>query len=184
MKLGLREIILVAILLALLGGSYFLIFQKTNARRQGLLSETRQEQQTLDNVRQATVGIDDLNRKIVQMQKQITFFQSRLPAERDVDKILKEVWQMAGTNNLTTQHVKTLVSLKNDNYSEQPMEMTLSGNFDGFYSFLQQLERLDRITRVTQMKLERIDNGNGQMQADLTLSVFFTPSSENLASTN
>ena len=185
MKLGTGEIVLVAVLLAMLGASYLFIFQKANVKRHALMAETHQEEQTLETVRQATAGIDDLNRKIVEMQKQIAFFQSRLPAERDVDKILKEVWQMAGANNLSTQTVKTEASLHNEHYSEQPIEMSLSGNFDGFYSFLQQLERLDRITRITQMKLQRIDAQNGQMQADLTLSVFFTPTGgESVAATN
>jgi Tfp pilus assembly protein PilO len=185
MKLGSREIILVAVLLALLIGSYLFIFQKANAKRHSLLAETHQEEQTLETVHRATAGVDDLNRKIIEMQKQIAFFQSRLPAERDVDRILKEVWEMAGANNLSTQTVKTDTSLHNANYSEQPIEMNLSGNFEGFYSFLQQLERLDRITRITQMKLQRIDTENGQMQANLTLSIFFTPSSgESVAGTN
>jgi type IV pilus assembly protein PilO len=169
----------------MLAGSYLFIFQKANVKRHALLSETHQEEQTLEAVHQATAGVESLNRKIVEMQKQIAFFQSRLPAEREVDKILKEVWEMAGANNLSTQTVKTQASVRNANYNEQPIEMNLSGNFEGFYSFLQQLERLDRITRVTQMKLQRIDAQNGHMQADLTLSIFFTPSSgESVAATN
>jgi type IV pilus assembly protein PilO len=185
MKLGTREIVLVAVLLAMLAGSYIFVFQKANAKRYALLAETHQEEQTLETVRQATAGVDDLNRKVTEMQKQIAFFQSRLPAEREVDRILKEVWQMAGANNLSTQTVKTETSIHNANYNEQPIEMSLSGNFEGFYAFLQQLERLDRITRITQMKLQRIDNLNGQMQATVTLSIFFTPSGgEGVASTN
>jgi len=184
MKLGIREVVLVAVLLALLAGSYVFIFQKVNAQRQKLLDETSQEQQTLQDVRQATANIDDMSKKIAQMQKAITFFQSRLPAERDVDKMLKEVWQMANSNNLTTSTIKTLVSSHNVNYSEQPIQMSLIGNFDGFYSFLQQLERLDRITRVTGMRLQRIDGDNGKMQAQLTLSIFFTPAQDGVAATN
>ncbi|HWB53588.1 MAG TPA: type 4a pilus biogenesis protein PilO [Tepidisphaeraceae bacterium] len=183
MKFGLRDMVLVGVLLAMLAGSYVFIFQKMNARRQMLLAETHQEEQTLQNVHQATQGVDDLSRKIGEMQKAIKFFQSRLPAEREVDRILKEVWQMAGANDLKTETVKTLRSDYNADYSEQPIQMTLTGNFDGFYSFLQQLERLDRITRVTQMKLQRIDGANGQMHAELTLSIFFTPSaSDDVAS--
>jgi type IV pilus assembly protein PilO len=185
MKLGTREIVLVSVLLAMLAGSYFFIFKKTDARRHALEVETRQQQQTLEAVRQATAGIDDLNRKIAEMQKQILFFQSRLPAEREVDKILKEVWQMASANNLGSQTIKTLTPFHHPSYTEQPIEMTLSGNFEGFYSFLQQLERLDRITRITQMKLQRIDAQAGQMQADVTLSIFFTPATgEKVAGVN
>ena len=184
MKLGLRETVLLAVLLGILVCSYVFIFQKTNSRRAKLLSETQQREQTLENVRQATAGIDDLNRKIDELQKAIVFFQSRLPAEREVDRILKEVWQMAAADNLTTKTVKTLKSEKNSNYSEQPIEMSLAGDFTGYYSFLSQLERLDRITRITKMTLQKIDNENGKMQADLTLSIFFTPDASAVAQSN
>jgi hypothetical protein len=53
--------------------------------------------------------------------------------------------------------------------------MNISGDFNGFYSFLLQLEKLARITRVTQMNLQKIDEHDGQMQAQLTLSIFFEP---------
>jgi hypothetical protein len=53
--------------------------------------------------------------------------------------------------------------------------LSLSGDFNGYYAFLLQLEKLPRITRVTQMKLEKINDRDGEMQAQLTLSIFFEP---------
>jgi len=54
--------------------------------------------------------------------------------------------------------------------------MSLAGDFTGFYLFMQQLEKLPRLTRVTDMTLTKISDHDGQMQATLTLSVFFEPS--------
>jgi len=53
--------------------------------------------------------------------------------------------------------------------------MNLSGDFNGYYSFLLQLEKLPRITRVTQMNLQKISDRDGEMQAQMTLSIFFEP---------
>jgi hypothetical protein len=53
--------------------------------------------------------------------------------------------------------------------------MNLAGDFKGFYAFLLQLEKLPRITRVSQMKLEKIDDREGEMTAQMTLSIFFEP---------
>jgi Tfp pilus assembly protein PilO len=69
------------------------------------------------------------------------------------------------------------------NYSELPIQMSLSGDFNGFYSFLLQLEKLPRITRVTQMKLEKINDHDGEATANITLSIFFEPDQQ-MASTN
>ena len=80
---------------------------------------------------------------------------------------------MAESNSLQTKTIKTLKSERNGGYSEQPIQMTLSGDFHGFYSFLLQLEKLSRITRVSQLKLDKITTKEGEMQAQMTMSIFF-----------
>jgi hypothetical protein len=44
---------------------------------------------------------------------------------------------------------------------------------------MQQLERLPRLTRVEAMSLEKISGREGEMQAKLTLSIFFEPAGSN-----
>ena len=175
MKFGIREIIFVVVMLGLLASTYFFVFTKANQKKEDLLTDIRQKQGALSNLQAATAGIEDLNRKIEELQQAITFFESKLPQEKEVDKILKEVWQMAEANSLTTKTIKTLRTERGPNYSEQPIELSLAGNFNGFYSFLLQLEKLQRITRVTQMNLMKINDRDGEMQASLTLSIFFEP---------
>jgi Tfp pilus assembly protein PilO len=63
--------------------------------------------------------------------------------------------------------------------------MSLSGDFNGFYAFLQQLEKMPRITRVTNMALTKITDRDGAMQARITLSIFFEPDGgTNVATSN
>jgi len=182
MKFSAREFIYFAVMLGLLGCAYFFVFQKANLRREQLKTEITLRQTALTNLMLATAGVEDLNRKVDDLKKAIEFFESKLPAEKEVDKILKEVWQMAEANSLQTQTVKTLKAERNANYSEQPIQMSLSGDFNGFYAFLLQLEKLPRLTKVTNMSLKKIDERDGEMQAQLTLSIFFEPDAQSTAS--
>jgi len=184
MKFGFRELILVCAMIGLLACAYFFVFSKANAKRADLQREIESKRKALGNLTQATAGIDDLGRKIDELQRAITFFESKLPQEKEIDKILKEVSQMADANSLQTRTVKMLKSERGSSYSEQPIQLSLSGDFNGYYAFLLQLEKLQRITRVTQMKLEKIDERDGEMQAQMTLSIFFEPdtSSKSVAS--
>jgi len=184
MKFGLREIIFVVVMLGLLGSTNYFVFSKANKKKQDLLSDIRTKQAALSNFQQATAGIEDLNNKIDELQKAITFFESKLPQEKEVDKILKEVWQMAEANQLTTKTIKTLKSQRGASYSEQPIQLSLSGDFNGFYAFLLQLEKLQRITRITDMNLQKISDRDGEMQAQMTLSIFFEPDTGSVAGTN
>ena len=183
MKFGVRELTFVCVLLGMLAWTY-MDFMKKQADRRNLDADTDQIRTELVQLKQATAGIEDLGRKIDDLQKAIDFFESKLPQEKEMDKILAEVSQMADANALQTKTVKTLKSERTSNYSEQPIQMSLSGNFNGFYSFLLQLEKLPRITRVSQMKLEKISDREGEMQAQLTLSIFFDGRSTSVASSN
>ena len=184
MKFGIRELILVSAMIGLLVCSYFFVFTKANAKREKLKAETTAWRKELANLDAKTAGIDNIGRKIEELQKAIQFFEKKLPQEREVDKILKEVWQMAEANSLQTKTVKTLKNERGPNYSEQPIQMNLAGDFNGFYAFLLQLEKLPRITRVSQMKLEKINERDGEMTAQLTLSIFFEPETGATASAN
>jgi type IV pilus assembly protein PilO len=171
MKLGIREILFFAAMLGLLGCAGFLLF---GSDRQGQLrSEIEQKQRALNNVSLATVGIDDLSRKIDELQKAITFFESKLPREKEINTIVEDVSKMGDAHSLLVRSIKTLRTVPGPSYSEQPIQMHLSGGFNGFYSFLLQLEKLPRITRVTRMALSKINEG--EMEAQMTLSIFFEP---------
>jgi type IV pilus assembly protein PilO len=175
MKFGIRELLFVCVMLGLLASTYFFVFTKKQLERQELQTDSTHKQTQLAHLRKATAGIDDLSRKIDELQKAIDFFESKLPQEKEVDKILKEVWQIAEANSLQTKTIKTLRTERAAAYSEQPIQMSLKGDFNGFYAFLLQLEKLPRITRITQMNLTKINDKDGEMEATLTLSIFFEP---------
>jgi type IV pilus assembly protein PilO len=182
MKFGIREVLFLVVMAGLLACSYFLVLKKADEKRLALEAQIGARQKALADLDRATAGIADVGHKVEELQQAITFFESKLPQEREIDKVLKEVWQMAEANALTTKTIKTAKAQRSASYSEQPIEMSLSGNFDGFYSYLLQLERLPRLTRVSTMMLEKISGRDGEMEAKLTLSVFFEPDTAATAS--
>lgn len=173
MKLGFREILFLAVMLGLFGCTYFMVFKKANARRADLRAEISKKQKSLADLKRSTSGIDDLARKIEELQQAIAFFESKLPKEKEIDDILESLSRLASANSLTTKTVKTLKPEAAANYREQPIQMSVSGDFNGFYAFLLQLEKLPRLTRVTQLKLDKIQDHDGEAQATITLSIFF-----------
>jgi type IV pilus assembly protein PilO len=175
MKIGVREIIFITVLFGVLGAAYFVIFQKANAHRQVVAADTQLKRQKLADLQTATAGISDLNHKIDELQRAIDFFQSKLPQQREVETILNEVTQISQMNGLKSKTFRTLNGEITPNYAELPIDLKLSGDFTGFYSFLLQVEKLPRLTRVTHMKLEKINEHDGQMTASVTLSIFYEP---------
>ena len=161
MKLGIRELIFAAVMLGVLGSSYFFVFSKAAERRSALEAEIDRKGKELSDVERARVGTADLKKKIDELQEAIVFFEGKLPASREMDKVLEEVTKLARDNGLEQRTFKTGKSQRAANYSEQPIEMTLAGDFEGFYVYLQQLERFERLTRLTKMELTKMNERDG-----------------------
>jgi type IV pilus assembly protein PilO len=173
MKLGFRELLFLTVMLGLFGCTYFMVFKKANTKRETLKAEIIKKQKSLADLKRSTAGIDDLARKIEELQQAITFFESKLPKEKEIDEILDSLSRLASANSLTTRTIKTLKAETAASFREQPIQMSVSGDFNGFYAFLLQLEKLPRLTRITQMKLDKIQDRDGEAQATITLSIFF-----------
>ncbi|MCC7193073.1 MAG: type 4a pilus biogenesis protein PilO [Phycisphaeraceae bacterium] len=173
MRFGMREMLFLLVLLALPAASYFFVFEPRNKQINEARREVKQKQAKLEQLEAATRNIADLGVEIDKLSEAIQVFEQKLPAEREVEVILKQVWELAARHNLTPKSIRTDKPVPAAGYSELPIRLTILGDFDGFYSFLLDLEKLKRITRMPQMTVKKIPPQEGQMQADFVLSIFF-----------
>jgi Tfp pilus assembly protein PilO len=176
MKIFLKIAICVVVLAGGVAGFYYLYVIPTDKQDAEQAAQIADRRRALADLQRSTAGIDDINHKIKDLQQAVTFFESKLPKEKEIETVLGEVWKLAQANSLKAKTIRTGKTERTANYSEQQIEMDLSGDFDGFYLFLQQLEQMPRLTRVEAMILNKISDHDGQMQAKLTLSIFFEPS--------
>ncbi len=176
MRFGIREAILVVLLLAMPAAAYFLVFQPRNAQISEARREIAAKQGKLKQLETATRTISDLGTEIDRLTGAIELFEQKLPAEREVEVILKEVWEMAARAKLVPKSVRTDKPVAAAAYSELPIRMTLVGDFDGFYNFILDLEKVSRITQTPKLQIKKINSDEGQLQADVVLSIFFDAS--------
>lgn len=173
MRFGLREIVLLAVLMALPLSSYWLVFRPQNAEIAQARREMEHKRKMLDKLRQATAQNEDLLRANEEIRASIAAIEARLPTDKQVDGIVRQVSDLAVESGLAAPVLKSAKPLKAATYMEQPLEMTITGDFRGFYQFLLRLEQLQRITRMPQVTIARSDKQDGHMQADFTLSIYF-----------
>jgi Tfp pilus assembly protein PilO len=181
LKIGIREIVFFALLTAIPLGTWWFVFRPNNARDAKVLQEINAKQLKLRELNYATATIGDLRKEIADLEKAVTFFQSKLPSEKEIDKVLREVWRVAEKNQLVTKSIRTMdrandrvFTDENSPHCEQPITMKLEGDFMGFYSFLLDLENQPRIMRIRQMKITKPEKGpDGCMRAEIIMSIFF-----------
>jgi type IV pilus assembly protein PilO len=181
MRFGFREVVFLVVLLVVPVASYFYVFKPRNAEIRQAQKEVEIKQAKLDKLRQVTAKIEDIGLAIEQGRSAIDLVEAKLPSARDVEVILEDVWQLAASARLDVKSIKSENAVPSAGYMEQPLAVSMEGNFDGFYRFLMALENLPRITRLHSLKLERKSFARGEpdntgiMRADFTLSIYFQP---------
>ncbi|MGH7291569.1 MAG: type 4a pilus biogenesis protein PilO [Myxococcota bacterium] len=167
-------------LLALPVCSYFVVFRPVNTKIAQGKKEIEHKHALLSKLREATAQTADLQRANDQIRESIDSLQAKLPSSKEMDNVLRQVSGIAAKNGLKIPTFK-----KNDKTApagmamEQPLDIEITGDFDGFYKFLLDIEQLPRITRFTDLEIVRSDKSgaqntaDGDMKSKFVLSVYY-----------
>ena len=117
--------------------------------------------------------INDLQEEIKRLEDALAFFEDRLPQQREIDVILREVWVTAEARSLAARSIRTMKMETASRYNVQPISLTLEGPFAGFYEFLLCLEQLPRITKVREMQIQKSPTEPGAVLVDMVVDIFF-----------
>lgn len=174
MNAGPRQFVFFAVLLAVPVASFFLVFRPQNTTIHHAKLEIDHKQAMLEKLRQATSQSADLARANQEIRQSIESIQARLPTTKEMDEVLRQVSGLAGRSGLrVAQFRKSDKSAAAGPAVEQPIDVEITGDFDGFYNFLLDLEQLPRITRIPDMEITRSDQNDGEMKAKFTLSIYY-----------
>ena len=173
MNSGVRHIIFFALIGSMIYVSYTYMIKPANESlaQQRIQMETKRAK--LRELAQETAASEDLNLRLVEMEKAIQEFESKLPPSSEIHTVLENVTLIAQRHGLTPKTIRAMKSKDNRGYIEQPLEMEVHGNFSSYYAFLLELERLDRITKIRKLELKKKTDKEGQTEAKFVMSIFF-----------
>ena len=133
----------------------------------------RERRDQLVKLQRVASRINDLQKEVQRLENALAFFEDRLPQQREIDVILREVWVTAEARSLAARSIRTLKAEKASRYNAQPISLTLEGPFAGFYEFLLCLEQLPRITKVREMQIQKSPTEPGAVLVDMVVDIFF-----------
>ncbi|MCC6429116.1 MAG: type 4a pilus biogenesis protein PilO [Phycisphaerales bacterium] len=181
MRMGAREGLIGIVLLAVPLSSWWMVFRPQNLAIEAAKRDVAHKRDLLEKLKQYTSKNQDLVTANEEMKQRIQTIEDRLPSDKEVDSIVRQVSDVAVSCQLGAPTVANVKPRQEAMYMEQPLDMTLSGHWTGFYDFLSRVEQLPRITRISNMILKRDDKGDGDMKAEFTLSIYYQQSAANAA---
>lgn len=173
MQMGTRTLIYPALLVALLVLSYMLMFQPRMKEMERVREQTRVKREKLAALEQTQAQARTRTEEIEKLKKAIAFFESKLPDEKEMDKILNVFWEQAEANGLKSKSIRQLKPEETQGYCRLPINMTMVGPWVGLFKFFQSVENLPRVTQINQMKIEKDPKVEGVVSAEFTLTIFF-----------
>lgn len=175
MNFGAREMVFLSVLLAMPLSSYWFVFRPQNVEIEQAKKEIEHKERMLEKLAQTTARNDDLQSANADIAAGIEMVESRLPNNKEVEVVLEQVATLARESKLQLPKVRSGKPVPSSRYMEQPLEMTISGDFDDFYTFLLNVEEMERITRMPDLKIKKVDDVDGAMEASFVLSIYFEP---------
>ncbi len=151
MRIGLRELIFLAVLFAIPLGAFQYVFKPRNAEITQARGEIETKEQRLQELQETTARISDLGQAISKGREAIDIVEAKMPSAQNVDEVLEKVTTIANLHKLAVRQIETKSRIPAAQFMELPIEIKLDGNFDGFYEFLRDLEQLPRLTRIKEL---------------------------------
>lgn len=172
MNTNLRAL-LIAVVIAMPIASFFFVFKPLNKEILAQKAEVEHKEELLLKLQEETARNADLERSNVEIQNSIKVIEARLPSSKEVDDVVRKVSDLAETCKLQAPAMKTLRPIQTALYMEQPIEIEVSGDFLGFFTFLASVEKLPRITRVHDLKITGNPKDGVELKAEFALSIYF-----------
>ncbi len=162
------------LLLVMPVAAWWYMFKPLEQHKRDVQAHTAEQRQKLADLRNMTAESPNIADDIVKLKSAIAYLEGKLPVEKEMDKVLKEVWQLQQKSGLNTKSVHMLKVIQGGNYNELPIRIVIQGPMkNGFYKFLSDVERLPRLTKVKEMKIDADDKIPGQVTVDMVLTIYF-----------
>lgn len=175
MRIGLRELTFFVLLLAIVAGAGYFVFLPHWRDAQSLARANEVKQLRLAKLDRIGQTSESLAAELSELGRALDFFESKLPNDQQIHSVLNEIAQIREKHGLSSGSVRTLKQVQAADYTSLPIEMEMSGSWEGVYRFLLDLERLPRITRISDMEITKDKAGEGRVVSKLVVSIYFEP---------
>ena len=150
-KIDLFFIIMIA---AVAAGAYYLVFHKGITHYTYLKAQGEVLQKSLASTRTVYKTIEILKQEIKSTQVKLDEFNKRLPREKNIDEILKQISHVASLTGVHLALIEPQEIIEGRLYKRFPIKLSLKSTFKCVFLFFSQLEKLPRILKLESFTID------------------------------
>ncbi|MBI5344023.1 MAG: type 4a pilus biogenesis protein PilO [Deltaproteobacteria bacterium] len=163
-----REIIALVLTAAFSYFSYRFIYLRNRAemkavdeRRKGIAVEIEQINAGIKASEELRKTVAEAGRSLKGIEDRFRFIRSRLPSDRNISKILRDIAEGDLKAGLKITSIKPLVPEEKGELMRLPMQITMEARFISFGEYLERIENLERLMIVDNFMIEAKEKDTG-----------------------
>jgi len=107
------------------------------------------------------------------LRSRLERFDKKLPKKPDMDQFMREITRVSEEAALKKVTVQPGSPRRSELFSEMPIALNFTGDFNSVVSFLKQTEEMQRLTRVRSLAIKTKDPQQGSVEVDVSMSIYF-----------
>lgn len=108
---------------------------------------------------QEVVNLEAYKTEVREVEKNLTKLTEQLPQKNEQAGLLEDISQQAVSNGLQLVTIKPGKEENKGFYQEDPIELTVTGNSNGFGAFVSKISNMNRIVTLHDFSIKKNDTG-------------------------
>jgi len=140
------------------------------------LSRTKAEEDQLKEnflvKKRQAINLDLIKKQLTETQESFGALLKQLPNKSEMDALLTDINQAGLGRGLLFELFKPGVEKVNGSFTEQPIAIKVTGNYDDIGKFASDIAMLPRIVTLNDIKINPLSGTSGQLSLDATAKTF------------
>jgi type IV pilus assembly protein PilO len=168
-----QKLIFGVMLLVIVGAlGYFLLISGSRADRDTLLEENEVRRAEVLKAKADEANLRQYRAKAEAQRKQLEQAKERLPSEREIPQVYRQVSDLATQSGLGVSLFQPKAPEDRDVLSEVPIAVTAECTYHQLGAFLERVGKMPRIVSLGDFRLIGIDKPTGTVRAEMTLATY------------
>jgi type IV pilus assembly protein PilO len=153
------QILIFGLLLLGLAVLFYMFYLKNSIEeRDALRTEVRQLEASVAQAQAIESQLTRFKKELAEIEQRLEQLRSILPAQKETPQVLRNVQEMAASNNLKIVKFTPQPIAPRAFYVDWPIEIEVEGNYNGLGRFFEKISKSTRIIDVNKITIKGIDN--------------------------
>lgn len=143
-----------AIILGVVAGYHFLIYQDQHEHLVNLQGQAEELQRKLNKVRVVASNLDEFEQEVAKLERNLALVVKQLPSRKQFEDLLRDISTAGKKVGVSIKSIERTDEINHHFYAEVPFKLEIEGEYHNIARFFEQMAALQRIVNMGSMEIK------------------------------